>query len=1052
LEAALLALHALWTSSSYFALWAEDSDGSARRNEPVAPGEVAVHPFAVKLQGLKFPTRLFGCKGFRFDNSAVVLELPSVAHGPLASAQLGADGFAAPEDGESVVLQPWRVPVQTLTAHEVLPNLVALSEIELPPKLKHGASFLVFAGLARLAAEAIASGSVLPTAKVPTGTATQHGQWQPFFGAPRHARRLQELIDLLPAAALGERSPGGEVRTAASVCHEFLNHCTHGTVRHALARHDLLPRAGLPKNSNPSFPAWMTSLSGASRPMPASEEEATGFQAELEAWYRLATSPGRLFRICFLVRPPQQVMALEDDEGHELTRDASKENPWKIEICIQADDDPELVIDADRIWLNRNNKSFAKDLGIEDPPGLLRAGLDRALEVCPELDTAMRKARVTQLELNTKQAHRFMKETAPRLTELGMTVVLPPWWAQRHTDVGLALVASDQIADDFRGGLGGALDKDSLCRFQWQVALGDQRVSAKELYRLAAEKQPLVKVGGQWVEVPPDQLQTALGFLKKKGDEGSLSVTEVMRKGLLQEKVPLPLVEFNLEGMLATLTEADGAMEEVDEPDGFVGELRPYQRRGLGWLRFLGRLGVGACLADDMGLGKTIQMLALLLDDLHKADEAGDSLHPTLLVSPMSVVGNWQRESEKFGPRIKVMVHHGSERLAGEEFVEACECFDLVLTTYGLVLRDKDLLSEVPWKRIVLDEAQNIKNPAARQTQAVRSLESEQRVALTGTPVENHLTELWSIMEFLNPGLLGSQRDYKSRFATPIERHGDRDASDLLRKLTGPFILRRLKSDRSIIKELPEKIEAKVYCNLTKEQASTYQAVVDDMMKQINSAAGIARKGLILTTLMKLKQICNHPHLVAKKKGPLGNRSGKLARLEELLEVIMEGDDKMLIFTQFSSWGQQLADHLVERFDGEVFFLHGGTPKKTRDKMVETFQTPEGPRIFVLSLKAGGVGLNLTAANQIVHFDRWWNPAVEDQASDRAYRIGQERTVQVRKFVCLGTLEERIDKMIEQKKALADAIIGTGEGWLTELNTDQLAELFKLSRDAVSET
>jgi SNF2 family DNA or RNA helicase len=398
------------------------------------------------------------------------------------------------------------------------------------------------------------------------------------------------------------------------------------------------------------------------------------------------------------------------------------------------------------------------------------------------------------------------------------------------------------------------------------------------------------------------------------------------------------------------------------------------------------------------------------------------------------------------------MVHHGSERLAGEEFVEACERFDLVLTTYGLVLRDKDLLGEVPWKRIVLDEAQNIKNPAARQTQAVRSLVSDQRVALTGTPVENHLTELWSIMEFLNPGLLGSQRDYKSRFATPIERHGDRDASELLRKLTGPFILRRLKSDRSIIKELPEKIEAKVYCNLTKEQASTYQAVVDDMMKQINSAAGIARKGLILTTLMKLKQICNHPNLVTKKKGALGNRSGKLARLEELLEVIMEGDDKMLIFTQFSSWGQQLTDHLCERFEQEVFFLHGGTPKKTRDKMVETFQTPDGPRIFVLSLKAGGVGLNLTAANQIVHFDRWWNPAVEDQASDRAYRIGQERTVQVRKFVCLGTLEERIDKMIEQKKALADAIIGTGEGWLTELNTDQLAELFKLSRDAVSET
>jgi SNF2 family DNA or RNA helicase len=417
----------------------------------------------------------------------------------------------------------------------------------------------------------------------------------------------------------------------------------------------------------------------------------------------------------------------------------------------------------------------------------------------------------------------------------------------------------------------------------------------------------------------------------------------------------------------------------------------------------------------------------------------------------MSLVGNWQRESERFTPDIRVLVHHGSERMQGSDFVDAMSNYDLVLTTYGLALRDRDMLAEVHWRRIVLDEAQNIKNPSARQTQAVRSIESNQRVALTGTPVENHLTELWSIMHFLNPGLMGTQRDYKGRFATPIERHGDRDASELLRKLTGPFILRRLKSDRSIIKELPEKMEANLYCNLTKDQASLYQAVVDDMLKQINSAAGIARKGLILTTLMKLKQVCNHPALLTKDKKPLGKRSGKLARLDELLEVMMAGDDACLIFTQFSSWGRILTEHLTKTHKTEISFLHGGTSKKDRDKMVERFQTEEGPRIFVLSLKAGGVGLNLTKANQIVHYDRWWNPAVEDQASDRAYRIGQKRNVQVRKFVCVGTLEERIDKMIEQKKALANAIIGTGEGWLTELDTDQLAELFQLSRDAVSE-
>jgi non-specific serine/threonine protein kinase len=1066
----VLVLHALWSREKQLALWCEDSELATQLDQQVIPGRVSAHPFALSPKGLRFPTRLFGGKGYRFDPGAVVLELPSLLASPLPSNCLKNEKLGVAIKGEAVRLQPWRIETQVVEADSAFAHLLSLAGVEMPPNLRHGASFTALVNLARLGVEALAQGLVLPTAQAGTGEAPLRGEWRPFLGSANNFEaRVKRAAAHLPPVAFAERDAGGERQGSLATAMDFLNTCVHGAARVALTKTDLLPRTGVPKTANACFPAWMTSLSGASRPMPSVPEVALQFRSELDDWYRLAANPGRLFRVAFVVKPPEYAMDFEDDEGHEVERNSAKEASWRVELALQADDDPEELMSADRIWTNRKNKAFAKDMGIEDPAGVLRLGLDRAIEVCPELAVMMKRSRVCQLDLNTRSAHRFMKETSPRLSELGMMVHLPAWWAQRQQSLGLALVANDQFQGDdggaavepapsepkkknFRGGLGGALDKDSLVRFQWQVALGDIRLNPKDLFRMAQEKQPLINVGGKWIELKPDEIQDAVAFFKRKGAEGDIGFADVLRKGLLQEQVPLPLVEFNLEGMLSKLAGDASAFEEIDEPPNFVGQLRDYQKRGLSWLHFLGRLGVGACLADDMGLGKTIQLLALAAMDIHEHNEAGKDLPPpSLLICPMSLVGNWQRESERFTPDIRVLVHHGSERMQGDEFVDAMSNYDLVLTTYGLALRDRDMLAEVDWRRIVLDEAQNIKNPSARQTQAVRSIDSNQRVALTGTPVENHLTELWSIMHFLNPGLMGSQRDYKGRFATPIERHGDRDASELLRKLTGPFILRRLKSDRSIIKELPEKMEANLYCNLTKDQASLYQAVVDDMLKQINSAAGIARKGLILTTLMKLKQVCNHPALLTKDKKPLGKRSGKLARLDELLEVMMAGDDACLIFTQFSSWGRILAEHLTKTHKTEIAFLHGGTSKKDRDKMVERFQTEEGPRIFVLSLKAGGVGLNLTKANQIVHYDRWWNPAVEDQASDRAYRIGQKRTVQVRKFVCVGTLEERIDKMIEQKKALANAIIGTGEGWLTELDTEQLAELFQLSRDAVSE-
>jgi len=487
-------------------------------------------------------------------------------------------------------------------------------------------------------------------------------------------------------------------------------------------------------------------------------------------------------------------------------------------------------------------------------------------------------------------------------------------------------------------------------------------------------------------------------------------------------------------------------LQELPSPGDFVGVLRPYQTRGYSWLAFLRKWGLGACLADDMGLGKTIQAIALLL---RQREETKDGLPPALVICPTSVVGNWKREIGRFAPGLRVMVHHGSDRTHGEDFAAAAQAHDVVISTYGLARRDVDDMKQVAWSDVILDEAQNIKNPHAKQTRAVRSLEAANHIALTGTPVENRLSELWSIMQFLNPGFLGSQTGFRQAFALPIERYQDQAATERLKGLVGPFILRRLKTDPTVIRDLPDKLEMKVYCDLTAEQATLYEAVVKESLERVDSAdeESIQRRGVVLGALMRLKQVCNHPAQFLGDGSSLPGRSGKLDRLGEMLEEALSVGDRALVFTQFAEMGHMLRAHLQSLFGVEVLFLHGGTPQKQRDRMVARFQRAHDASIFILSLKAGGTGLNLTAANHVFHFDRWWNPAVENQATDRAFRIGQTRDVQVHKFICAGTLEEHIDELIESKKALAESVVGAGESWLTELSTDELRDVMQLRRD-----
>lgn len=507
-------------------------------------------------------------------------------------------------------------------------------------------------------------------------------------------------------------------------------------------------------------------------------------------------------------------------------------------------------------------------------------------------------------------------------------------------------------------------------------------------------------------------------------------------------------------GEMARLLDAHAQAPELPAPATLQAELRPYQRRGLDWMWFLDSHELGGILADDMGLGKTMQVLALLCREREVAAERGETVGPTVLVCPMSVVGSWQREAARFAPELAVHVHHGGARVRDTSFVEGAREMDLVLTTYALMARDLPLLQRVPWHRVVLDEAQHVKNPQTAVSHAARSLPEGRRLVLTGTPVENRLADLHSLMEVANPGLLGPLARFQERIATPIETDGDPAAASRLARLTGPFLLRRVKTDRTIIRDLPEKTEITQSVNLTPEQAGLYEALVAEMMAEIDEAGPDRRRAVVVSTLTKLKQVCNHPaHFLGDGSGLLRegtHRSGKLELVDDLLEAAFAEDEKVLLFTQFTTFGHMVAPYWSEKFGIEIPFLHGGVAKADRDTMVARFQErTDEPGAMLLSLRAGGTGLTLTAANHVVHIDRWWNPAVENQATDRAFRIGQRKDVQVRKLVSAGTVEERIDRVLADKAQLADLAVGSGEGWIATLGDDELAALLSLDAGEV---
>ena len=588
--------------------------------------------------------------------------------------------------------------------------------------------------------------------------------------------------------------------------------------------------------------------------------------------------------------------------------------------------------------------------------------------------------------------------------------------------------------------------------FSWSLAIGDQVLTSKEFEKLVDARAPLVFLGRRPVLLSPKDREALVGFNKRMKDTGKrVSFFEALRlrlggaahlHGLAMETIAsTPRLDQLLQNL-----ERSRAVDDRKLPGGFIGELRPYQERGHSWLYYLIDQGFGACLADDMGLGKTVQAIAVILDWRNNDGRRG----PVLIVCPVSVLGNWRREIHNFAPELRVIMHHGKGRAATpEEFHAALSDTDIILTSYNLLQRDEDLVTSFTFEGVVLDEAQNIKNPMTKQSKVARKLHGNFRMVLTGTPLENRPLDLWSIMDFLNEGLLGSRTHFLQTLEHPIIKQRRQSSMSALARLVRPFVLRRLKTDSEIVADLPEKTEQIVAATLSREQAVLYESVVRKGLQDVEAAAeGIHPRGAILTTLLRLKQVCNHPAHYLMDGSALANRSGKLDLLSEMVEEALEEGDRCLIFTQFKEMGALLKTHLEDCMGGTVLFLHGSVPQKERDNMVTDFQESraDGPRLFVLSLKAGGIGLNLTAANRVFHYDRWWNPAVEDQATDRAFRIGQQRNVFVHKFVCTGSLEERIQQMLERKREVADNLLAAGEGWITELSNEELKRLLTLDR------
>ncbi len=1004
-----------------------------------------------------------------------------------------------------------------------------LSDVPIHAPANCGPSVVYWAAMARFILSRIAAGQFYPDIDQPRADAFV-GLWRSIIGGGARIDQLTQFAAAMPPSC--RAIANGESSEASVILESFLTTAVDSFVRRAVSNDDFFSRVHdlAREEESAGEVRWLSSLLGHDRSIVP--HRGNPLMAEqIRSWIsRLDEARGKQsWRLCFeLTEPefdeddvaptPETLPALEAiteieppteaaDGAEEVTPPITpvtsvmdeldgQDAVWTLKFILESGGEEIQRQDSADLWADPADPAGIIGRSVSERRAHLMAELQRAVDLCPPIGRAMESPTPSFVALNTNEAHQFMRQWAGKLLDNAFGVIVPEWAKDRSQRLGMLLEVrpefdadGDELPPELANGLAangaaksptqlssGKFGLDSLLDFDWRIAVGELRLSPAEFQQIASSGVPLVRYRGKWMEIDQEAAGRMVDFMAKK-NSGKMTLAEAFKTafGINRANDGVPIIGISGVSWIDNFLQQTPAarLENLKQPTEFQGTLRNYQLRGLDWLSFLNRLGIGACLADDMGLGKTIQLISLLLHEREMAakdtpeGKPVPKIGPTLLFAPTSVVGNWVKEIGRFAKPLKVMIHHGPDRQSGDKFAEGAMENDVVITSYALAHRDLEDLKRPTWHRIALDEAQKIKNPSAAAAVAIRSLVAQHRVAMTGTPIENHLSELWSIMEMLNPGLLGTASEFRERFAVPIEKLADRDRAMQLREMIRPFVLRRTKTDPQVAADLPEKMEMKVFCNLSAEQAAIYERITSDMLGQIDTAKGIRRRGLILAALTRLKQVCNHPVLAMKdpdaprnaKKhsqsipvAQLFGRSGKCERLLEMLEEVIEEGDAAIIFTQYREMGHLLESMITERLRQPIQFLHGGTPALGRDAMIERFQKPGSDiRLFILSLRAGGLGLNLTAANHVFHFDRWWNPAVESQATDRAHRIGQTRKVLVHKFVCVGTLEERIDRLLSDKLALADQIVSSGDEWLTNLSTDELRRYLSLSNDAVAE-
>ena len=696
-----------------------------------------------------------------------------------------------------------------------------------------------------------------------------------------------------------------------------------------------------------------------------------------------------------------------------------KEDEFKLDIKVSSEDQKSPL--ALQTILKSN--TFKHKLSVLSDISIL-------CEYLPGLEQALDTKK--SLVFNLEEFEPIFLNILPILKATGVQILLPRSLQKIFKPkLNLNVYSPHPIANDRES----FLNLTSILQFDWQIAIGDKKISISDFKKLLKNSRGLVRIADEYVMLDAKEMHNLLKKTEKLPQE--LNKHDLMQAALCGE---IDGADVEMDQKLEALFQGLSKIDPIKVPSNLKAHLRPYQERGFSWLVQNIQTSFGSILADDMGLGKTLQVITTIL---HYKNAGILKKERVLIVAPTTLLSNWQKEIQRFAPEITTFIYHGQNR-------KLITDYDVVITSYGIARRDQEDLNKTKWFLLIIDEAQNIKNPNTEQTKSIKSLTPRNKIALTGTPVENRLLEYWSIFDFTNKRYLGSAKDFQNKFAGPIEKDRDQECLTRFSKITSPFILRRLKSDKNIIKDLPDKIENNHYCSLTVEQTAFYQEVVDITMKQITRSKGIERKGLILKLINSLKQICNHPAQYYKKKNPLIPESGKMQSLENLLTSIDDLGEKTLIFTQYTAMGEIISKLIEERFDRPVPFLYGDLTRKKRDEIVHDFQNLSQTKTLIVSLKAGGTGLNLTAANHVIHYDLWWNPAVEAQATDRAYRIGQKSNVMVHRLITSGTFEERIDAMIQSKKELADLAVSSGESWITEMNDTELTDIFNLRKGSLT--